>query len=187
MILVASCLLLRPVFELLPGLAAQLFERGAEGLSALASATGLGAVLGGFWLGQRRSVKGLALVVICNTLLMALALLCLALTQQFWQALLCLGLAGATTTLSGAGSQTLIQTAVDGAMRGRVMSLYGMIIRAGPACGALLMGVLADYSGFRLPLMLGCALFLLGGIWMLRRLPELRKALEVSHPNRPVE
>jgi len=34
-------------------------------------------------------------------------------------------------------------------MRGRVLSLYGLIIRGGPAIGALAMGWVADWIGLR--------------------------------------
>jgi hypothetical protein len=43
----------RPLNELLPGYAAQIFHSGAGGLSILASATGAGAIAGGLWLGHR--------------------------------------------------------------------------------------------------------------------------------------
>jgi MFS family permease len=40
-------------------------------------------------------------------------------------------------------------------MRGRIMALYGMIFRAGPAVGAVLMGSLSGHFGLRLPLAVG--------------------------------
>ena len=43
----------RPLNELLPGFAADVFHSGAGGLSILASAIGGGAILGGLWLGHR--------------------------------------------------------------------------------------------------------------------------------------
>ena len=58
-------------------------------------------------------------------------------------------------TITGIGAQTLIQAAVDARMRGRVMALYGMIFRAGPAVGAVLMGSLSEHFGLRLPLAVG--------------------------------
>ena len=67
-------------------------------------------------------------------------------------------------TITGTGAQTLIQAAVDGRMRGRVMALYGMIFRAGPALGAVLMGSASEHFGLRLPLAIGalvsCAFWL---------------------------
>ena len=44
----------RPFFELLPGFAADVFGRGASGLAMLSSTVGIGAVVGGLWLAQRR-------------------------------------------------------------------------------------------------------------------------------------
>jgi predicted MFS family arabinose efflux permease len=40
-------------------------------------------------------------------------------------------------------------------MAGRVMALYGMIFRAGPALGAMVMGTASERLGLRLPLALG--------------------------------
>ena len=40
--------------------------------------------------------------------------------------------------ITGVGAQTLIQASVEPQMRGRVMALYGMIFRAGPALGAVI-------------------------------------------------
>ena len=43
-------------------------------------------------------------------------------------------------------------------MRGRVMALYGMIFRAGPALGALLICSLSERFGLRLPLAIGAVI-----------------------------
>ena len=177
-LMIASCVLMRPVFELLPGFASAVFQRGAQGLAMLAAAPGVGAILAGVWLGQRSGVDGLTRLLLRHTLLMAGLLILFALTQWFWLAVACLGLAGMTLTISGAGTQTLIQTAVDNAYRGRVLSLYGMILRAGPALGALLMGVAGDLLGLRWPLLAGCALCLLVWCWVNQCRERIQAALE---------
>src|SRR5262249_20839614 len=89
------------------------------------------------------------------TLMISLAILAFTLTDQFYLALPCVFAAGAAMTITGVGAQTLIQAAVDVGMRGRIMALYGMIFRAGPAVGALLMGSLSGHFGLRLPLAVG--------------------------------
>ena len=48
-----TALFIRPYIDLLPGVSAQIFDLGAEGLSILLAATGLGAMLGAIWLAQR--------------------------------------------------------------------------------------------------------------------------------------
>ena len=46
-------------------------------------------------------------------------------------------------------------------MRGRVMSLYGMISRGAPAIGAIVMGSLAEVLGFQAPVLGGAILLVL--------------------------
>ena len=55
----------------------------------------------------------------------------------------------------GTGGQVIVQTTVRGDMRGRVLGIWGMVIRSGPALGALFLGSMTEISGF--PLMLGVA------------------------------
>ena len=52
---------------------------------------------------------------------------------------------GMTMSIAGAGIQTLLQFHVDSDMRGRVLSIYGLILRGGPAIGALTMGWIAEH------------------------------------------
>ena len=90
-----------------------------------------------------------------NTLVISLAILAFTATDRFYLALPFVFVAGAAMMITGVGAQTLIQAAVEPQMRGRVMALYGMIFRAGPALGAVLMGSLSERFGLRLPLAVG--------------------------------
>src|SRR2546421_11552568 len=118
----------------------------------------------------RPAIAGLTRLVLSNTLMISLAILAFTLTDQFYLALPCVFVAGAAMTITGVGAQTLIQAAVDVRMRGRIMALYGMIFRAGPAVGAVLMGALSERFGLRLPLAIGA----LGswGVWGWARLKQ---------------
>ncbi|MFC7539457.1 hypothetical protein ACFQU2_08305 [Siccirubricoccus deserti] len=62
-------------------------------------------------------------------------------------ALACAVLMGASTSMHGISAQTLVQSAADPAMRGRVLSLWGLIVRACPATGALALGAAGKPSG----------------------------------------
>jgi predicted MFS family arabinose efflux permease len=155
----------RCFIELFPGFADSVFARGPQGLSMLTSTVGLGAICGGAWMVFRPGIAGLANFVLAATLMMSLAILAFTATDQFWLALPCVFVAGAAMTITGTGAQTLIQAAVDAKMRGRVMALYGMIFRSGPAIGAVLVGSASEHFGLRLPLAIGagvsCAAWLL--------------------------
>lgn len=148
----------RGFIQLFPGFAGQVFERGPEGLSMLTSTVGLGAICGGAWLLLRPGIAGLTNVVLANTMLISLAILGFTATGNFALALACVFIAGAAMTVTGIGAQTLIQAAVESGMRGRVMALYGMVFRAGPALGAVVMGAFSERFGLRLPLAVGAAL-----------------------------
>jgi MFS family permease len=168
----------RGFVELFPGFADSVFHRGPQGLSMLTSTVGLGAIFGGAWMVARPALAGLAGVVLGATLLMSLATLAFAVTDQFFLALLCVLVAGAAMTITGTGAQTLIQAAVDIRMRGRVMALYGMIFRSGPALGAVLVGSASEHFGLRAPLAAGAAVSCV--FWLTTRLRHRQIALALE-------
>ena len=104
--------------------------------------TGLGATVGGILLAQRGAVEGLTGIVAVLIFVFGLALIAFTATGIFWIALVSVFAAGAAMVINGVGEQTLVQASVDPAMRGRVMSRYGMISRVGPAVGAMTIEVL---------------------------------------------
>ena len=164
----------RGFIELFPGFADRVFGRGPQGLAMLTSTVGLGAICGASWMVLRSTIAGLANVVLVCTLIMSLAILAFTATDAFYLALPCVFVAGAMMTITGTGAQTLIQAAVDARMSGRVMALYGMIFRAGPAVGAVLMGTLSEYLGLRLALALGAIVS--GSFWLATRFRHKRMA-----------
>ncbi len=168
----------RPVVEMFPGIADKVFGQGADGLGLMLSAMGVGAIAAGLYLGQRSGIAGLTRVLIANLCLIALALLAFGAVDAFHLALIIVLVLGFAQVLNGAGTQTLVQSAVDPAMRGRVLGLFGLINRGGPALGALAMGALADRYGFALPLSLGAILCLLACLFAALRRRTLERALE---------
>jgi predicted MFS family arabinose efflux permease len=92
-------------------------------------------------------------------------------------------------TITGIGAQTLLQAAVDIRMRGRIMALYGMIFRAGPAVGAVLMGSLSESFGLRLPLAVGALVSCGFWGWTLLKRKQMAGTLEAdpsAGPARPL-
>jgi MFS family permease len=93
-----------------------------------------------------------------------------------------IGVVGFTTAVSGTGSQTLIQYAVQSQIRGRVMALYSIIVRGSPAFGAALTGWFADYYGLRLAVAVSAVACLSAWAWALRRRSAMIAALEGGDP-----
>jgi len=170
----------RGFVELFPGFADSVFGRGPEGLATLTSTVGLGAIFGAGWMLLRPAVSGLTALVLGNTLMISLAILGFTLTDRFTIALPCVFLAGTAMTITGVGAQTLIQAAVDIRMRGRIMALYGMIFRAGPALGAVLMGSLSERFGLRLPLAVGALVSCAFWAWTRLKQKRIAETLETD-------
>ena len=164
----------RGFVELFPGFADSVLGRGPEGLSMLTSTVGLGAICGALWMLLRPAIAGLTRLVLANTLVISLAILAFTATDRFILALPCVFLAGMAMTITGIGAQTLLQASVDIQLRGRIMALYGMIFRAGPAVGAVLMGSLSGHFGLRLPLAAGALVSC--SFWAWTRLKQRRIA-----------
>lgn len=172
---IASNLGARPIVELMPGFAAEVFRGGATTLSILTSAIGAGAILAGLWVGSRGS--NLVTICLASTLLSAVAAAFFAATSDLLLAVPFLALTGFAMAASGISAQTIIQGAVSQEMRGRVMSIYGLIWRGGPALGALLMGAASERVGLRLPVFVGALVLCLVWMWVWARRKRIMESL----------
>jgi len=169
-VLFSTAFFARPLIDLFPGFAAQVFQGGPETLASLMSALGLGAVGGGLLLaGRRGGTTGMTTVTLGAMGAASLALLAFAATDTLWLALPLAAALGFALIVLGIGNQTLIQSAVEPRLRGRVISLYGTAARATPSVGALIIGAVAETSGLRLPVAAGALLCLLVWAWAWRR------------------
>ncbi len=170
----------RPFVELMPGFAGEVFDRGAGGLATLSSAVGVGAIAAGLFLAQRGPEKDLARPALLAALLGAISTLAFALSPTFWIATIAAAAGGFAMVTAGVGTQTLLQTSVDEAVRGRVLSLFGLVFRSGPAIGALLMGFASELVGLRWPLVLGALLGALAWAVVWKRRKTISRALQPS-------
>ena len=177
-ILMASTLLLRPFIDLFAGFADDVFGRGAEGLAWLTSTLGIGAFTASVYLTRRDRIGGLTRMMVGLMMLFAVALIGFTATDMFWVALGCTAVAGFCMTSIGVAEQSLIQAAVAGNMRGRVLSMYTLVGRGFPSIGSLVMGSIASYTGLRWPVFGGAVLCLIFWLWIRRRLPRMTEALE---------
>jgi len=169
---------IRPVAELLPGFADLVFGLGVGGYSMMVSAVGLGAMGGATWMLRQGNRGGITTIALRTGVVAAVAGVLFALTDWLPLAMFCLAVLGFTMTSCGVATQQLVQLAVPDELRGRVMSLFGIIFRAGPGVGALLMGWIADVTGLAWPVGIGAALALAAYIVANTRRERLQDALE---------
>jgi len=168
----------RATQELLPGFTGAVFNVGADGLAMLTGAAGLGSLFSGVWLSRRGTLTGLSDVLILMVALIAATQLAFVATDIFWVSVAVF--VGWGFVLNGAGiiCQSLVQATVPDTIRGRVVSLYGMLWLGTPALGAFAMGVAADFLGFRIPVAGGACIVVATFAWSLTRRRRLRNSID---------
>lgn len=178
-VLTALAMSVKPFLDLLPGLADNVFHSGVNGFAQLAAAGGTGAVICAIWLALRGRIEGLTTITLSALFVGPVGIILMCISDMFWLGLVGSFIAGSAITLTGTGVQTLMQHSVDGAIRGRVLSIYGMLHRGVPALGALLMGVIGDLVGLQITLIVGALIFC-GPVlvWVVFRWRNLCQVLE---------
>lgn len=147
-----SCLLVRPIYELVPALVGRIYDKDIVGLSIMTTAIGLGAMVAGAVMLRKRDARQAGQVHFIGALTGGALMPMLALTPGFAGAvLLCAGL-GFAIALCAIAAQIVVQLGSDAALRNRMLALWSIILRFGPAIGALAIGALGDALGFRAPL-----------------------------------
>ncbi len=163
-----------PYAVLMPVFAREILGGGARELGLLMGASGVGALLGAVVLAHRRSVKGLGTFVALCAGGMGLALVAFSFSHSFWISAALLVPVGFFMMSEMASSNTLIQSLIPDAMRGRVMSLYAMMFMGMAPIGALLAGGLASRIGAPATIAGGGIVCLAGALVFARHLPHLR-------------
>jgi len=145
----AFALLMRPIVELLPAVAGVLLDGGPATLGLLTSAMGVGAFAGSLWLTWRSGSPGLLRPVLGAAAAACIAALLLAASRTDLEAALCFAGFGGALVVRAAGGNTVVQLEVEDRYRGRVMAIWGTILRLGAALGGLVLGLAADAFGMR--------------------------------------
>ena len=178
LLVIAFAMFTRPYLDMMPGLADAVYHRGAHGLAMLVSAAGVGGLSAGFLIAQYARVEGMTRIVLFSVAVLSVSLFAFATTPWYGFGLVCVVVVSGCLTICSTGSQMLIQTSVEGAMRGRIMSLYGLTWRGAPAVGALIIGAASSWFGLQVPLAAGAVLCFIAWIAILPRRKVLRDELE---------
>jgi MFS family permease len=165
----AAALLVRPVLDMAPALAALALGRGPGGVALITGGVGAGAIAGGLWLAGGRRPERLPRIVLAAVALAALAAMVLPHTSGALAAVAVASTFGIAIVLRAAGLQSLLQLRADAAYRGRVLGLYGLLLHLCGAVGGLALGLLADRIGLDAALALAAAAVLAVTLLLARR------------------
>jgi MFS family permease len=161
----------RGIIEIFPALVVMIFNGGSAQLAVLMAAAGAGAIVASVMFSLLRSLRHFPAIVLIGAVGTGVSMFLFANVSQFAYGIAVTSLLGFFATMVSLGSQSEMQIKVENELRGRVMSLWPLVIIGGPAIGSILAGALASDLGSTYTLLLFSGLSLLFTILVALRRP----------------
>lgn len=136
-----------PFATLTPVFAKDIFQGNAATLGIIDGVIGLGAFIGALFLASLKKGAHLSKILVINTLIFGVGLSLFAKTPVFGIALICMAVAAFGMMSVRTLSNTMIQLQVADTYRGRVISIYVMVLTAMLPLGSLVVGSVSHYWG----------------------------------------
>ncbi len=159
---------------LLPAYATDVLHVAEGGYSALLSANGFGALLGALTVATFGNRVKPRLLIFGGLWLFSFTLMLLAVVRWYPLVLLCLAVSGWGMMLYFATTNTLVQSSVSNAMRGRVMGIWALVFGGMMPLGGLESGFLSQVVGVPRAVAAGALVCAVAGLvmwWQVRRHP----------------
>ncbi len=160
---------------LLPAFAKDVLDVGPTGLGFMGAAVGAGALVAALTIATLGSSAHKGMILTMGNLLLPVSVLAFAFTRNFPLALVILFFAGLGFMTQNTSANTLIQTSVPDALRGRVMAAYTMIFFGFFPFSALMAGFVAEHWTIPMGAVFGASIALAAGLFWLWRAPYIRK------------
>jgi MFS family permease len=138
-------------------LAKDVLHAGAQGFGFLMSSQGAGALVGAITVASLAHLGPRPIFLFGGAAVLGVAEVVLSLVRQFPAAAVTLGLAGASMVLFTATVNTTLQLNTPDRLRGRIMSVYALVMGGLTPIGSLVAGTLAQFRG-------APGAFLVGGV-----------------------
>lgn len=163
-----------PYGVLMPVFARDVLKAGASGLGFLMAATGTGALIGALTLATLGNIRRKGWFLLVGAFSFSLSLLLFSFSRSFRFSLICLVGAGWSLITCTATTNTLLQTLVPDALRGRVMSIFTLMFLGMAPLGSLQAGMVATHLGA--PIAVGLGAFICMGyvLFIFYKFPRLR-------------
>jgi MFS family permease len=143
-------------------LAVSVYHAGAAGAGALYSSVAAGATVAALTAGWVRHVSRLGRVVVSAVTVWGVAVALGGLADSLWIAAVLFAVAGAGDSISAVCRTTINQTVTREHMRGRMSSVYSLVVSGGPRLGDIESGVVAGAASPRFSVVSGGLLCVLG-------------------------
>jgi MFS family permease len=163
-----------PFTVLMPVFADRILHGGPKALGWLTGCSGVGALAAALLLAGRQTLKGLGGWVATASTTFGAGLVIFGFSRAYWFSGAILVLVGFSIMLQMGASNTLIQSMVPDHLRGRVMSVYSMMVLGMAPFGGLLAGLVADRLGAPITVAIGGVVCLFAAAIFWTQLPEIR-------------
>jgi MFS family permease len=154
-------------------LSVSVYHAGAAGTGALYSAVAAGATVAALTTGWLRHVSRLGRVVVCAVIAWGVAVALAGLAHSLWLAAVLFALAGAADSISAVCRTTINQTVTPEHMRGRMSSVFSLVVTGGPRLGDIESGAVAGAAGPRFSVVSGGVLCVFGVAAVVAAFPAL--------------
>lgn len=131
------------------GLAFEVFDRGAWGLTALEVFTASGMILGGLLVSRFRLVGDKNAYVSFGLIAMGICFIGVSFSPLFWLSIALIGLGGVFNVMTFVPSITLFQQTAEDAYKGRMIAIRAGFGQIGVTSGLLIGGVLGSLIGIK--------------------------------------
>lgn len=128
---------------LFPVLALTVYHAGAAGTGLLYAAVAAGSTVAALTTGWMRHARRLGRIVLVCVALWGIFIAAAGLVENIWPAAVLFALAGAADSVSAVCRTTMLQTLTTDEMRGRVSSVYSLVVAGGPRLGDVESGSVA--------------------------------------------
>jgi len=176
MALAGISLFIKPYNQFMPVFARDVLFVGAPGLGFLLMAPGAGAIIGGLVLASVRRFPRTNRLILALMSGFGASLILFSTSRSFPLSLLFLFFAGAFQTTLLTLIQSSLQMFSSQNIRGRIMSLYGLLNRGLGPMGALPMGIVATWFGAPITVVIGALLGFSVTAYVTLWSPHMRKA-----------
>jgi MFS family permease len=158
---------------LFPVLSLTVYGTGAAGTGLLFAAVSAGATVAALTTGWLGGARRLGRIVIVAVVVWGLAIAGVGLVGSLWLAALLLALAGAADSVSAVCRSTINQTVTPDALRGRMSSVFMIVVTSGPRLGDVESGAVASLSSARFSVVSGGLACVAGVALVLLAFPAL--------------
>jgi MFS family permease len=160
---------------LLPVFAKEILGAGAQEYGLLMTASGVGSLSAFFRLTSKLDRPAMRRNLMVGLTLLGCGLIAFSLSRVYWLSL-CFGLVlGLGMILYSISTNMLIQTTVKNEYRGRVMSLFTLMLVGTSPVGSFIMGTIAERFGAPNAVRIAGIVCLLGAIWVVHRLRVIQR------------